>query len=256
MLLPPVRQGADVKSLCRSHYERQRRTGSLRPLRPRRPVRAECAFQGCGKLAVAKGLCQSHHKQRKKGQRLRPLRPFYGTKGPCRFDGCPKPRASGGYCAGHAAQYYSGRPVTPLLRPRVDCDFPGCTKRHFALGCCQGHWRQLRENRPLAPLREARMAYGPRLHRHLRACPSECTPRRLRCRAHQGHGSEARSPLHRFEEVRHKNGIRHDSRPESLELWSAQTVPTGPSIHVRQEHRHVGVESVNCCSAAVTIVEP
>jgi hypothetical protein len=182
-------------------------------------------------VAVAKGLCQSHNKQRKKGQPLRPLRPFCGTKGPCRFDGCPKPRVSGGYCAGHAAQYYSGRPLTPLFRPKVGCDFPGCKKRHFALGYCQGHWRQLREKRPLAPLREKR---GWRMDRgyivvfepmHPNARKDGYVAEHIKVMA-----AKLGRPLERFEEVHHKNGIRHDNRPENLELWARGMQPPGSRV--------------------------
>jgi hypothetical protein len=220
-----------VKGLCRAHYEQRLRTGSLKPLRSRNPVRQECGFQGCKNLAVAKGLCQSHNKQRKKGQLLRPLRPFYGTKGPCRFDGCPRPRVSGGYCAGHAAQYYSGRPLAPLFRPKLDCDFPGCTKRHFALGYCQGHWRQLRLQRPLTPLREIhrrRMDRGYVLifePKHPNARKDGYVAEHTKVMA-----AELGRPLHRFEEVHHKNGIRHDNRPENLELWARSMQPPGSRV--------------------------
>jgi hypothetical protein len=186
---------------------------------------------GCDKVAVNRGLCQGHAQQRKKGQSLRPLRTQYSTKGPCRFEGCPKPRSAGGYCAGHAKQYYTGRSIKPLFHPKRDCDFPGCRNRHYALGYCQGHRLQLLEQRPLAPLRQKR---GWRLYRGYVMLFEPTHPNARKDGYVSEHikvmSAELGRALERFEEVHHKKGIRHDNRPENLELWARGMQPPGSRV--------------------------
>lgn len=220
-----------AKGLCSRHYQQLRSKKPLQPLRNKPRDRGQCDFTGCEKIAVNKGLCQGHARQRKKEQSLRPLRPQYSTKGPCRFDGCPKPRSTGGYCYGHSAQYYAGRPLKPLFRPKRDCDYPGCKNRHYALGYCQGHRLQLREGRPLAPLRKKR---GWRMDRGYVMVfdPSHPNARKDGYVSQHIHVMAAKlgRPLERFEEVHHKNGIRHDNRPENLELWARGMQPPGSRV--------------------------
>jgi hypothetical protein len=124
-----------------------------------------------------------------------------------------------------------------LFRPKPDCDFPGCAKRHFALGYCQGHWRQLRLGRALTPLRE-------KLGRHIdRGYVLVFEPKHPNARK-DGYVAEhikvmaakLGRPLHRFEEVHHKNGIRHDNRPDNLELWARSMQPPGARVSDLIDH--------------------
>ena len=220
-----------AKGLCQSHYCQQLRTGSLWPLGSRRQIRVECDFEGCDEPATTRRLCPAHYQQLRKSQPLRPLRPFYGRKGVCRYEGCERPRFNGGWCVGHAAQYYSGRPLTPIFRPKANCDFPGCERPHYALGYCQGHRRQLLDNRPLAPLRERSGRHMDRGYILLFE-PSHPNARKDDYVAEHTKVMAAMlgRPLHRFEEVHHKNGSRHDNRPENLELSARGMQPPGSRV--------------------------
>jgi hypothetical protein len=103
--------------------------------------------------------------------------------------------------------------------------------RHYALGYCQGHRVQLLERRPLAPLRQKR---GWRLDRGYVMLFEPTHPN-----AHKdGYVAEHAKvmsaklgrPLERFEEVHHRNGVRHDNRPENLELWARGMQPPGSRV--------------------------
>jgi HNH endonuclease len=110
-----------------------------------------------------------------------------------------------------------GQPLKPLLQPKRDCDFPGCQNRHYARGYCQGHRLQLLQQRPLAPLRQKR---GWRLDRGYVMIFEPTHPNARKDGYVSEHvkvmSAKLGRPLKRFEEVHHRNGIRHDNRPENL----------------------------------------
>jgi len=57
-----------TEQLCRKHYMRLKRKGSLDDRR--KNARRECSVDGCGKLSASLGLCQNHYIQ----SRYKPVR--------------------------------------------------------------------------------------------------------------------------------------------------------------------------------------
>jgi hypothetical protein len=64
--MPDCKQEARERGFCRAHYQRARRTGFLKRLKPL--GRQRCQVEGCDKFVFGNGLCATHYtRQRRYG---------------------------------------------------------------------------------------------------------------------------------------------------------------------------------------------
>lgn len=93
---------------CRAHYERWRKTGDVNasvPVRDRayrRPVGAQCAVEGCEKLARSREWCGMHYLRWKKHGDLDFVPEPWPTE--CSIEGCGKKPDARGLCVAHYAK--------------------------------------------------------------------------------------------------------------------------------------------------------
>lgn len=149
----------------------------------------------------------------------------------CSVDGCTLSVRARSWCNAHYLRWRAEGDVLADVPIRTrskgrKCVIEGCDQSYWARGWCSDHYERWRRwGDPQAELRRARNGEGSR-------GLNQDGYVRIRTRGEPGknqrlHIFEHRKVMEEMlgrklipgETVHHKNGVRHDNRPENLELW-------------------------------------
>lgn len=192
-----------------------------------------CAIDGCALEAKALGLCGTDYARYRRG-RLRdyiPVRNHKGyealaAEGPkfCEFPKCGRWSEANGHCDAHAEQLRRGKPLTPIRISREErgCRVEGCPNPHDAHGYCSTHYAYAIGRGELVvgtrrPVRNAEGYVRVFIPGHPNSHKSGYVFEHIAVM-----GAMIERPLFPDETVHHRNGIKHDNRPENLELWTSR----------------------------------
>lgn len=182
---------------------------------------------GCTKAVQAQGWCPMHYQRVCKTGNLGPV----GTTRPplkdrkCKHpDGCSRSMRGGalGWCSMHYERVRTTGDPGPAysvtrsgFRRGVEvCTHPGgCARKSKSKGLCMMHLKRLKNIGHVGPVEPYADLLTWTVTPQGYVAKGGAYQHRVVMEEQLGR------PLREFENVHHKNGVRHDNRPENLELW-------------------------------------
>lgn len=151
----------------------------------------------------------------------------------CSAVDCSRPHAAKGLCSMH---YRRGRNRAVKSR---QCSVKGCGNPHNAKGFCRLHYVRSERGIPLEqPLaRDIPPKWRKNADGYIVRRVSTPEGRVTQWQHREVMAEVIGRPLLPEEEVHHKNSVRHDNRPENLELWT-KSQPAGGRVEDKLKWAH------------------
>lgn len=197
-----------------------------------------CSVEDCGRQTKARGWCNTHYTRWQLYGDVRadvPINSKVRAIRSCAIESCANDATTRGWCPKHYKRWRTwGDPLKTI--PHMDhpdlCTLDECDRPYVARGYCGLHYSRFLETGNPGPLEPKRAANGEG-HRSLQGYHIVLCPPGYATDRPDGYIMEHRlvmqemlgRPLRPWENVHHKNGVKHDNRPENLELWLTSQPP-------------------------------